>query len=247
MSRLRTEPIQGQVSQALDRGDVVLRAVWTQAMWDKLVAAARSNKILEPTDYPGAQRDLRAAWRWCRPGSRALVVGAVSPWVEAMLHVDGYRTHTLDINLPIDEANCTTSLTYDAINTKQLKFDLVVAFSTVEHIGLGRYGDEIDPAGDRKWMSWARNLLNTDGVLLLGVPLAPKGRVEQDLHRIYGQSMYRELIQGWEVAAAFWRGERTIRPVWRRPDATGLHAWQYQPVVALRPAAKQQRLRKVKR
>ena len=31
------------------------------------------------------------------------------------------------------------------------EFDLITCLSTIEHIGLGRYGDPIDPWGDVKW------------------------------------------------------------------------------------------------
>lgn len=54
----------------------------------------------------------------------------------------------------------------------------------VEHIGLGRYGDQIDPNGDLKAISELRRILAPSGSLLFVVPIgAPK--IAFNAHRIY--------------------------------------------------------------
>lgn len=55
---------------------------------------------------------------------------------------------------------------------------------TVEHIGLGRYGDQIDPEGDLKAIAELKRVLAKDGSLLFVVPVGgPK--IEFNAHRIY--------------------------------------------------------------
>ena len=54
----------------------------------------------------------------------------------------------------------------------------------IEHIGLGRYGDLLDPDADLKAMSELQRVLSVDGNLLFVVPLG-RPRVVFNAHRIY--------------------------------------------------------------
>ena len=54
----------------------------------------------------------------------------------------------------------------------------------IEHIGLGRYGDPLDPDGDLKAMAELRRVLSADGSLLFVVPVG-KPRLCFNAHRIY--------------------------------------------------------------
>jgi SAM-dependent methyltransferase len=54
----------------------------------------------------------------------------------------------------------------------------------IEHIGLGRYGDEVDPLGYRKAMRELERVLRHGGRLLVAVPVG-KERVCFDAHRIF--------------------------------------------------------------
>lgn len=64
------------------------------------------------------------------------------------------------------------------------EFDLVTCLSTIEHIGLGRYGDPIDPWGDLKLAANLRRLVRPGGLLLLSFPVG-RGAVVYNMHRIY--------------------------------------------------------------
>jgi SAM-dependent methyltransferase len=55
---------------------------------------------------------------------------------------------------------------------------------TVEHIGLGRYGDPIDPDGDLKAIAELRRVLAPGGSLLFVVPVG-RPRIVFNAHRIY--------------------------------------------------------------
>lgn len=54
----------------------------------------------------------------------------------------------------------------------------------VEHVGLGRYGDPLDPAGDLKAISELQRVLAVGGDLLFVVPVG-RPRVVFNAHRIY--------------------------------------------------------------
>lgn len=66
----------------------------------------------------------------------------------------------------------------------QPEFDLITCLSTIEHVGLGRYGDPLDPWGDLKLAENVRRLLRPGGVLLLSFPQG-RGCVVFNKHRIY--------------------------------------------------------------
>jgi SAM-dependent methyltransferase len=61
----------------------------------------------------------------------------------------------------------------------------------VEHIGLGRYGDALDPEGDLKAMGELRRVLAPGGQLLLVVPVG-RPRVVFNAHRVYDPGMVVE-------------------------------------------------------
>lgn len=58
----------------------------------------------------------------------------------------------------------------------------------VEHIGLGRYGDRLDPNGDITAMKELERVLKKTGHLLFVVPVG-KPRIQFNAHRIYSYEM----------------------------------------------------------
>jgi hypothetical protein len=70
---------------------------------------------------------------------------------------------------------------------------------TVEHVGLGRYGDEIDPDGDLKAMSELNRVLAINGNLLFAVPIGCKPRLQYNAHRIYTYDTIIEAFSNMEL------------------------------------------------
>jgi len=62
---------------------------------------------------------------------------------------------------------------------------------TIEHIGLGRYGDEIDPQGDIRSINELKRVLTHGGDLLFVTPVG-KPRIEFNAHRIYS---YEQIVE----------------------------------------------------
>lgn len=61
---------------------------------------------------------------------------------------------------------------------------------TIEHIGLGRYGDPIDPDGDLKAIKELQRIIKTKGNLLIVVPIG-RPKIMFNAHRIYS---YKQII-----------------------------------------------------
>jgi SAM-dependent methyltransferase len=68
----------------------------------------------------------------------------------------------------------------------------------VEHIGLGRYGDPLDPDGDLKAISELKRVLAPRGSLLFVVPVG-KPSLRFNAHRIYGPEQVTSYFGGFRV------------------------------------------------
>lgn len=69
----------------------------------------------------------------------------------------------------------------------------------VEHIGLGRYGDTIDPAGDLKAIEELKRVLARGGDLYFVVPVGAKARIQFNAHRVYEHSQVLEMFSDLEL------------------------------------------------
>ena len=81
------------------------------------------------------------------------------------------------------------------------KTNSVVSIScmhTVEHVGLGRYGDPLDPNGDLKAIAELKRVIAVDGSLLFVVPIG-KTKMCFNAHRIYSYKQIREYFSELEL------------------------------------------------
>jgi SAM-dependent methyltransferase len=65
---------------------------------------------------------------------------------------------------------------------------------TLEHVGLGRYGDRLDPQGDRLAARELSRVLAPAGQLLIVVPMNRKSRVQFNSCRLYSYEQVVELF-----------------------------------------------------
>ncbi len=75
-------------------------------------------------------------------------------------------------------------------------FDVVTCISTIDHCGLGRYGDPLDKDGDFKVMKHIADVLRPDGIVILTAPYS-KGRpaVAFNACRIYDENRLSALLR----------------------------------------------------
>ena len=76
--------------------------------------------------------------------------------------------------------------------------DSLSCMHVVEHVGLGRYGDALDPNGDLKAIKELARVLAPGGHLLFVVPVG-QPRVMFNAHRIYGYDQVIEAFEGLHV------------------------------------------------
>jgi SAM-dependent methyltransferase len=69
---------------------------------------------------------------------------------------------------------------------------------TIEHLGLGRYGDPIDPAGDIKALKEIERVLVKNGNFLFVVPTG-KSKICFNAHRIYSYGQIMQYFKGFTL------------------------------------------------
>jgi len=125
------------------------------------------------------------------------------PW---MLDVGGMARYvgTLSLFLPVTLVDIRPSapklnqLTFVRGDVTALPFEddsvpMASCLSVVEHIGLGRYGDAIDPRGSERACRELQRVLQPGGHLLLSVPVADEPVTLFNAHRLLG----RDQVRGW--------------------------------------------------
>lgn len=104
----------------------------------------------------------------------------------AFVPIDFYDFRLVDISL--------SNLHSKEGNLMKLPFktDSLASLScmhVVEHIGLGRYGDPIDPQGDIKAINELKRVVQKGGSLLFVTPIGAKAKIAFNSHRIYTKAM----------------------------------------------------------
>ena len=69
----------------------------------------------------------------------------------------------------------------------------------VEHIGLGRYGDEINPLGSEKAIRELKRVLKVHGIILFSVPVNFENKVYFNAHRAFTREYILELFGGFSL------------------------------------------------
>ena len=78
--------------------------------------------------------------------------------------------------------------------------DGVVTISSMEHSGLGRYGDALNPWGDLIGVARAWCVTKPGGFLLIDVPGHPEqDAIEWNWHRVYGPVRFPLLTSNWQL------------------------------------------------
>jgi SAM-dependent methyltransferase len=82
-------------------------------------------------------------------------------------------------------------------------FDIVTAISTIEHVGLGRYGDAISPNGDIVAIDEIYRVLKPGGKVIFTIPagidLICYSKSKIPLHRVYSPRRIYELLSRFKI------------------------------------------------
>ena len=251
------------------------RPVWSSVLVQAMMRAQDEGlDKLSPFHYANSATDIAMAIQSFLPSNGAArdetvgVFSSITPWVElTLLKVLGSRAKsitTIDYNPPVVDAaklrrKLGTRMPLRVLPANELgeryargeaSFSLIVAFSGIEHDGLGRYGDPINPNGDLAAMREMRLTLRDGGLLLLAVPTCSRDELQYPGHRQYGPVRLPKLLAGFKLLGRVRHGQLVrggletadatpglYRPVnrwkWQNQNYSVCESWRYQPVLVL--------------
>lgn len=140
-------------------------------------------------------------FQWIRPSGRVLDIGCVSSRLPIQLASLGYAVHGLDVRpYPFAHPNLTFHQADVMTWEPAVAFDSVLLISTIEHFGLGGYGDSAVPDADRRAVERIRGWLAPGGQLLASVPFGQPALTYK--HRVYGSDQLEALFRGFRCVDA---------------------------------------------
>mmetsp|Transcript_24681 Transcript_24681/g.37498 ORF Transcript_24681/g.37498 Transcript_24681/m.37498 type:complete len:393 (+) Transcript_24681:143-1321(+) len=226
-----------------DRG---FEGKWSKDLLNALMNADKKGEDISPPHYPNAAFEICTGLKLLNEAMeskhdeeatlKVLVAGSISPWVESLvlnsdLNLHNGKVHVTDYNpLEIEDPRIEfVSMEDLKASARSPGFDAIISFSSIEHDGLGRYGDPVNPQGDIAAMAEYHSMLKDHGVMVLGVPcncINSQGYVEANYHRDYNMARLNVMFCGFDNTLG--DGMARINP----PNWDGKCdiSWQYQPV-----------------
>lgn len=183
-----------------DNRDSLEMPIWTNAYVSEFVVNFTPSNIKQNAHgyepYHNASKwILSGLENHAVTGKRVAVIGSLTPWIEAILLNMGNQVTTVEYNVPTVEYPNLSAISYDAFVQSSDVYDAIVTYSSVEHSGLGRYGDPLDPDGDLKTMDAICSHLVDNGTLVWGAPVGHDALV-WNAHRVYGKIRLPLLFSG---------------------------------------------------
>ncbi len=116
--------------------------------------------------------------------------------VSAFVPVNFYDYRPAEISLP--------NLSSEFGNLVDIKIadnslESVSCMHTIEHIGLGRYGDPIEPEGDLRALGELKRIVAPNGSLLVVVPMGKQQHTEFNGHRVYEYNTFVSYFEGFTL------------------------------------------------
>mmetsp|Transcript_41727 Transcript_41727/g.49987 ORF Transcript_41727/g.49987 Transcript_41727/m.49987 type:complete len:391 (-) Transcript_41727:89-1261(-) len=136
-------------------------------------------------------------------GKRIFVIGNGEPWLEVIcIHLGASDVTTLRQSGVLQSQHTSIRIiTPNQLRTEYMdgtlgKFDVVVSHSTIGHIGLGRFGDSLNPWGDILSLARAWCIAQPGAHLYLGLPTG-KDSVLFNAYRQYGKFRWSLVTTNW--------------------------------------------------
>ncbi len=167
---------------------------------------------------------------------KLLEVGAASSLLVYELQRRGFDTYATDARPYGERLPSSIKFSVDDITASKFSgefFDIVTCVSTIEHIGLGAYGDPKHNNGDREAMDEMKRIVKPSGVILLTtqvgreyafLPNAPEAR-----ERVYDEEALSRLLEGLDIeneayysfSDGHWQNDR-VKAFARDPEHYGI-------------------------
>ena len=145
----------------------------------------------------GSLWHLQALEKYNIKDKKIAVIGSLTPWIEVIAMLCGnIDITTVEYNTPRPNKYIKT-ISYDDFVNSSEKFDVIISYSSIEHSGLTRYSDPINPVGDLDTMTVIHEKLIDNGILFLGVPVG-QDCITWNAHRVYGYKRFSLLLKDFD-------------------------------------------------
>lgn len=139
-----------------------------------------------------------------KPGAKVLDIGCVSSRLPIQLASLGHETHGVDVQeYPFRHKNFHFHKEDIFRWNPVISFDSIVLISTIEHFGLGGYGDAVVEDPDRRAIERITRWLKLGGQMLVTTPFGKPGQTSK--HRIYDRARLKRVFPDDKF---IWKDER---------------------------------------
>eukprot|EP01083_Nonionella_stella_P174164 602982_1 len=144
-------------------------------------------------------------------GGHGVVIGSETPWIECAAlaansdtRITTYEYSKINSTHPRIQSVMPSEFAHKYANDKDFQpFDWAASFSSIEHSGLGRYGDPLNPWGDVQAMFRVSCMLKPGGLFFFGVPTSGgDDGLTWNAHRVYGKLRFRFMFENFRVVEA---------------------------------------------
>ena len=141
-------------------------------------------------------------------GKRCLVIASQEPWQESLLihygarHVSTVELGEIDSRHPYNRIYTPADFAESHRRGTIQPFDLVLITAWVQHTGLGRFGEALEPNGDLFLMRRAMSVMKPGAFGIISIPTGVKDKLIWNRSRVYGPHRLRYLFGGWDILAS---------------------------------------------
>ncbi|CAH1782582.1 unnamed protein product [Owenia fusiformis] len=182
---------------------------WTETSIKQLQSKTKSDEVISSYEVE-SDRLIKKTLEKFRDNideKHGIVIGSERPWLEAhLLNANAKHVTTLEYgSIKSDHSKISTLTPVELSKRFQEKalsqFDFGFTYSSLEHSGLGRYGDPLDPCGDLKTMACAWCIIKPGGLFFLNVPTSKDNSSHTfwNAHRVYGRERLKFMAANWNV------------------------------------------------
>lgn len=221
------EPLAQAINYAMSHEGFYAQAgLWFNPPFAVGLSAGNAN-ALQVTERIVEVPFAMAALGRLKPGAAILDIGSAESTFPLSAASLGFHVTAIDPRpLPYSHPNLEShAVLLEAWDAPAGSFDAAFLISTIEHVGLGAYGErpyggsEHGAGADAAFLERVRRLLSPDALVVLTVPYGTRAITE--LERIYDQGSLSELLSGFEILeqrvvvrtdSLVWEADREFEP-----------------------------------
>lgn len=182
---------------------------WTQSFVeayknDNTVENITNNKGQSPYGKKACIDVLDACIKYGIENKDIAVIGSITPWLEGLLLNLGNHVTTVEYQVPNTKFEKLKCVSVDEFNQTSKKYDCIVSYSTIQHCGLGCFGDPLNPTGDIETMHYIHQNLKDDGLCIWSSPVG-QDALAWNAQRIYGPIRLPMIFEGFDEIEWFGR------------------------------------------